>query len=301
MTHAGLDLSNYQGEITPGQLQAIKAAGVEFAYVLATDGGGASGYQNPDAPQQAAALRSIGVKVGFYHFYRPAVPTFEQVTAFLIFIGTMGGSDLPTMLDSETPDAAGWDALANGMMQFALQLEAENNHARNALTGFYVNTNFYDNLPGFPWGRVVWFAEPSAKLPTKPCWIWQIAPRPEAGFSNVDPDVFVGTDAQWAQFTASPVPTAPSQPIPASPTNVGEEEVNVQAFEFVTDSNGNASPISPVPVNNIVNVIVVDVDPAVAHAYVQVPRFVGITSDNNLIFQGGAGNATYGARIYTTA
>ena len=61
MSHLGRDFSSYQGDLTDDDV-----AGIEFAYVNATEG---ASYKNPYAIQQVAKLRQHGLAVGYYHFW----------------------------------------------------------------------------------------------------------------------------------------------------------------------------------------------------------------------------------------
>ena len=216
MSHKGVDLASYQGNITSQELEALRAAGVEFAYVKFTQG---TDYINPFAAQQVKALRSAGIHVGGYHFLDVTKSIGEEAQYFVAAASALGGSDLPLALDSEEPAGAGWQDLASKMVAFAMQIENEPLVVRSPLSAFYVNLNFYENLAphGFPWGRLVWLADPNPGAPHRPCLILQSAPRPEAGFSSIDPDVFLGSEAQWAAFVApnqAPSPAPAPKPVP---------------------------------------------------------------------------------------
>lgn len=205
MTHYGRDYSSFQGNLTPAD-----CAGIDFGYVKLTQG---DEYKNPDAPQQIAMLRSQGVLVGYYHFFDPSALVGDQLHNFATMASACGVSPLPLALDSETQDTAGWPDLASKMMDFATGVEGWTNWVPNPRSLLYVNLNFYDNLQGFPWGRWVWLADPSAGAPHKPCLILQGAPRPVSSTDtkNVDPDTFMGSEADWATFTRATVP-APKLP-----------------------------------------------------------------------------------------
>ena len=241
MTHLGVDLSSFQGTISPAQLAALKAAGVDFAFVKATQGGGTNGYTNPDAPQQVKALRSVGIHVGLYHYVTVNDTVSDQVQHFLPFAQALGGSDLPLALDCETHDPAGWTSLAWKMVAIAMQVEAEPTVVRCPKAMFYVDLNFYENLPGFPWGRLVWLADPNPGAPHKPCLVLQSAPRPEGGFTSIDPDTFLGTEGDWNAFItsgAAPGPTPAPTPTPPAPkptpTPVTNKEFDVATLPNIT-------------------------------------------------------------------
>lgn len=211
MTYYGRDFSSFQGHLTPED-----CAGIQFAYVKATQG---ASYINPDAPQQVGALRAAGVKVGLYHFVTIGDSVGDQLHNFATYAASLGGSQLPLAQDSETVDPAGWGALATIMMDIAISVEGWGEPVPNTKSVIYVNLSFYESLPGFPWGRPVWLADPNPGAPHRPCLILQGAPRPvsSADLKVTDPDTFLGTDAQWAAFLGESAPApAPVQP-PAGP------------------------------------------------------------------------------------
>ena len=208
MSHLGRDFSSFQGNLTPADCE-----GIQFAYVKATQG---ASYINPFAPQQVRALRAAGVKVGLYHFVTIADSIGDQLHNFATYAQALGGSQLPPALDCETPDPAGWAALAVLITRFAVGVEGWGEPVPNTQSVIYVNLSFYESLPGFPWGRSVWLADPNPGAPHKPCLILQGAPRPVSGADpkSVDPDTFMGTEAQWAAFIGAAAPAPAPGPVP---------------------------------------------------------------------------------------
>jgi GH25 family lysozyme M1 (1,4-beta-N-acetylmuramidase) len=61
----GIDVSNHQPRV---DWPRVRRAGIQFAYVKATEG---VGYVDPLAGAHAAGARSVGMARGFYHFARP--------------------------------------------------------------------------------------------------------------------------------------------------------------------------------------------------------------------------------------
>ena len=216
MTRVGKDFSSYQGNLTPAA-----CAGLDFAYVKATEGGS---YQNPDAQQQASTLRAAGVEVGFYHFFDIGTPVLDQLHSFQLMVAALGGTNLPPAIDVEQNDPSGWTDLASQVMQFATNVEGWTYPTPHPRTLLYVNQTFYDGLAtaGFPWGRWVWLAYPGA-APSRPCLIWQ-----NGQTGGIDTDVFMGSDADWAEFLGqasppSPLPAPVPAPLPAPPTTEENE------------------------------------------------------------------------------
>ena len=209
MSHLGRDFSSYQGNLTDAD-----CAGIEFAFVKATEG---ADYKNPYAPQQCAALRAAGVHVGYYHFFQPGVNVLDQLDNFHKMISALGPTKLPFALDNEVADGAGWPDLASKAMGFIQAVESWQLYVPNPRSISYVNVSFYKALPGFPWGRWVWLADPNPGSPHEPCLILQSAPRPVSGadLKVVDPDTFLGSEADWAAFTGS-VPQPAPTPLPTN-------------------------------------------------------------------------------------
>ena len=295
MSHNGVDLASYQGNITAQELEALRAAGIEYAYVKATQG---TDYINPFAAQQVKALRSAGIHVGLYHFLDITKSMGEEAQYFVAAAASLGGSDLPLALDSEEPDGAGWQDLASKMVAFAMQVENEPLIVRSPLSVFYVNMNFSDNLTplGFPWGRLVWLADPNPGAPHRSCLILQSAPRPEAGFSSIDPDVFLGSDAQWAAFVTSgmapnptPVPQPPKPiptpaPVPAPAPAPQPQEFDVSTLPTLTNgSKGDVVKSVQALLNGKFNQVGVKVDgdygPVTAAAVEAVQHYLGLKVD----------------------
>lgn len=90
----GIDIARYQGEI---DWQAVRAAGVRFAYVKATEGGD---YVDPKFQDNWRAAKAAGVPVGAYHFVFWCRPAHEQAAWFRQHIPN-DPTALPPVLDLE--------------------------------------------------------------------------------------------------------------------------------------------------------------------------------------------------------
>ncbi len=211
MSHLGRDYSSFQGNLSDADCE-----GIDFAYVKLTQGGS---YQNPDAVQQVAKLRSHGVATGFYHFVTVTDLVGDQLHNFAMMAIALGGSQLPPALDIETTDPAGWAALAARIVNFAIGVEGWNEPVPNSESLLYANLNFARNLAGFPWGRSVWLADPNPGAPHVPCLVLQGAPRPvsSSDLKVIDPDTFMGNDLQWLHFVGYQAPKPAPAPAPPAP------------------------------------------------------------------------------------
>jgi GH25 family lysozyme M1 (1,4-beta-N-acetylmuramidase) len=100
---AGVDVSSYQG---PVDWKAVKAGGVTFAYIRASEQA-----HTPDAtfPTNDAGARAQGFLVGAYHRAKPdASPGASQADYFIDHADVRAdGHTLPPVLDMESP-RSGW-------------------------------------------------------------------------------------------------------------------------------------------------------------------------------------------------
>lgn len=297
MTHLGRDYSSYQGNLTDAD-----AEGIDFAFVKITEG---DEYKNPYAPQQVKMLRSHNVEVGYYHFFTPSALVGDQLHNCATMASALGVTNLPIAIDSETADATGWPNLATHMMDFATGVEGWTNWVPNPRSMLYVDIEFYDALPGFPWGRWVWLADPNPGAPHRPCLVLQGAPRAVSGTDPkvIDPDTFMGSEADWAAFTRqATLLTVTPTPILLQGRNVME----TPAFELPSplDETGHGwytpamlGVAGLTDVNQIDAIIWVDRPPDVVGGYDKLPDSWGITEKNQLVINNGTPGVRYGCKI----
>ena len=99
----GIDVSNWQGAI---DWQKVKAAGVQFAFIKASQG---IDFHDRFFAANIEAGRRLGIACGAYHFFEPTQPAQSQAENFLSMQSALEKGDLPPVLDVETP--AKWSAL----------------------------------------------------------------------------------------------------------------------------------------------------------------------------------------------
>jgi len=90
----GIDVSHYQGAIDWGR---VKAAGIQFAYLKATDG---ISYVDPTFLRNSGNCETLGIPWGAYHFFRPDQDPSSQAIHFLETLAALSPS-LPSALDLE--------------------------------------------------------------------------------------------------------------------------------------------------------------------------------------------------------
>ena len=104
----GIDVSHYQGEI---DWEAMKAQGVEFAYIKATEG---SSHADECYASNMEQAQKAGIAAGAYHFFSFDSPAVTQAEHFIAITGEHPGNLIPTIdiefygnKESDPPEAEG--------------------------------------------------------------------------------------------------------------------------------------------------------------------------------------------------
>ena len=94
----GIDVSHHQGAIN---WDTLKASGVDFAYIKATEG---IDYIDPAFEKNWQRAKAAGIPAGAYHMFRPEDTAVEQASNFIRALESVGysASDLPPVLDIES-------------------------------------------------------------------------------------------------------------------------------------------------------------------------------------------------------
>ncbi|MFA5965387.1 MAG: GH25 family lysozyme [Sphingomonas sp.] len=90
----GIDVSHYQGRI---RWSLLPNAGVDFAYIKATEGGD---YRDPTFADNWAGAKAVGIERGAYHFFNRCRPGAEQAANFIHVVPRERGA-LPPAIDLE--------------------------------------------------------------------------------------------------------------------------------------------------------------------------------------------------------
>lgn len=186
----GIDVSHFQGVI---QWARVKAAGIGFAFIKATDG---TGFVDPQLDENTSKCAFYGIPFGLYHFFRPSADPTAQAQFFLKNCKCTSVAQLPPALDLElgplvTSQAAAWldvvdEALGREPIVYTAPAFAAQYLAFGPPIGVYP----------------LWLAEytdaPEPKLPTAwASWdFWQHTPSGQVdGVPNaVDLDWFHGSE-----------------------------------------------------------------------------------------------------------
>lgn len=160
-----IDVSAYQhpnGE--PINWHEVAGAGIRAVMIKATEG---LGYVNPWVGRDSHGARAAGLHVGFYHFAQPSHSTPAEQAAFCLKHITGLPRDIGVALDDEVTAGMSWVDKSEWDQQFI------DNLAGVANRQLYSNLNFLDNLPGAPWGHLLWLAQYGVSAPRRHCWAWQ--------------------------------------------------------------------------------------------------------------------------------
>lgn len=220
----GLDASSWQHPHGAGvDWHAAAAAGQSFAFIKATEGTGpANRYYEADI----AEARAAGMLVGSYHKARPAMDPAQQAHAFADRLQSVGGPQLPPVLDLETDEGLDARQLADWTQVFLDTLAHRTGRTPILYTYRYFWIDRMANTPRFA-EYPLWLAEYGVSEPTLPViggwdqWLfWQRSETGEVpGFADdVDLNVFAGTRADLDAWLGpvEPVPEPAPAPEPAS-------------------------------------------------------------------------------------
>lgn len=218
----GVDSSNWQHPHGAHvDWSSAADSGPSFAFIKATEGTGpANRYYESDVRDARAA----GMAVGSYHMARPATDPLVQARAFAARVQSVGGPQLPPVLDIETDEGLSPDELVGWTRAF---LE-ETRHLTGRTPILYTYPDFWktetDNSTAFT-EYPLWLAEYDTAEPTRPLpggwseWLfWQRAEDGAVpGFADdVDLNVFAGSrgdlGAWMGPVTPGAVPPPPPEP-----------------------------------------------------------------------------------------
>jgi GH25 family lysozyme M1 (1,4-beta-N-acetylmuramidase) len=212
----GIDVSHYQGTIDWAK---VKAAGVRFVYMKATE---STGYVDPMLKTYVAGARGVGLPIGFYHFARPNADATAQADFFVNTIKSVAGDygDLIPVLDLEEPADGSGDInqivkWASDFITHVQQLTGK--QVMMYTGGWFVNQynglhNAFSSLP-------LWMSAYRNTAPSDcggwTSWtVWQYSDKGTVdGISgNVDVNVAVSLDAILAKPALSVINATVSHP-----------------------------------------------------------------------------------------
>ncbi|HJZ90752.1 MAG TPA: glycoside hydrolase family 25 protein [Gemmataceae bacterium] len=126
----GIDISHWQGSIN---WTSVKNSGKKFAFAKATEG---TTYTDPTFATNWAAMKSVGLVRGAYHFGHPGSDPIAQANRFCDVVRPTSG-DLQMTLDLEVTDNRTPSQVRSWVVSFINQIKARTGRPGIIYTGFY--------------------------------------------------------------------------------------------------------------------------------------------------------------------
>ncbi|HUS31544.1 MAG TPA: GH25 family lysozyme [Kofleriaceae bacterium] len=213
----GIDVSYYQGVI---DWSAVKASGIEFAFVRLSDG---AVFRDPKFDVNWQGAKSAGVIRGAYQFFRPGQNVDTQADMMINAIGTYQPGDLPPVIDVEAAGGLSPSTVATRVKQWVTKVKGALGVDPIVYTGKYF---WRDQVGGERAlaSNALWIAQYTSLCPDIPTpwtrWtFWQHSDRGSVpGIrEKVDLNKFNGTLADLASFAGgggTPPPSFNQAPLP---------------------------------------------------------------------------------------
>lgn len=201
----GIDVSSHQPNVN---WNTVKASGVTFAYIKATEG---TGYISPDFSSQYTGATKVGLIRGSYHFARPDVSSGSVQAQYFVKHGggwSADGITLPGALDIEyNPYGAECYGLSHAaMVNWVKDFSNEYHSLTKRYPVIYTTTDWWTTCTGnsaaFGTNNPLWIAHPGSSIGTLPAG-WKFTTFWQYAFSGPNPgdqDYFNGSEANLKKF-----------------------------------------------------------------------------------------------------
>jgi lysozyme len=199
----GIDVSYYQGDI---DWPTVRASGVTFAYIKATEGGD---YLDSKFRQNWIAAQAAGLRRGAYHFYYLCRPVRDQIAWFEQHV-PRDPDALPPAIDMEWVPTSKTCPIRPSRAKIIADLQLflehlERHYGKRPV--IYATASFHhDILEGafidYPfWLRAI-DGPPGQRYAFRPWHFWQYSARGTIPGvrGHIDKNAFAGTHAEWAAF-----------------------------------------------------------------------------------------------------
>ena len=202
---SGVDVSgNNHMSLRGIDWNAVKSDGQSYAFVKATEG---STFVNTKFVPDSTAAAAAGLKVGAYHYARPAGDAKKQAAHFASQIALVPTQTLPPVLDIEVDEGLNADQLADWIDTFMTEVESLTGRKPMLYTYKYFwmgemgNTTRFSEYP-------LWLAayqdtapEPVGGWDKLAFWQRSGSGRVAGIETDVDLNLFNGTEAQLESFS----------------------------------------------------------------------------------------------------
>ena len=216
----GIDVSSHQHS-TSVDWSAVKADGVKFAFVKATEG---RTYTNPYYAGDWAGTAANGIYHGAYHFARPSIGSAgAQASWFASKAGSMtAAGTLPPVLDLEVTGGLSVSSLRTWTKNWLTKVESLTGRTPMIYVSPYFWKTYMGNSTAFT-RYPLWVAHYNVVSPTVPggwpTWtFWQGNSSGQvAGISgNVDMNAYNGSLSQLATLARTSVASTPTTTDPTT-------------------------------------------------------------------------------------
>lgn len=172
----GIDVSHYQGNIDWDAV--VKNANISYVYIKATEG---SNFVDNTYVYNLSEARRVGLSVGSYHFYRPAISPTEQLENMKRNI-PRDEQDLVPMIDIESRGSVSDDRFVKDLADFCRMVERY--YGRKPL--LYTYQNFYNRhlvgqLRGYHWMMAKYTDDPPKLTDNVDYMMWQYTAKGQIG------------------------------------------------------------------------------------------------------------------------
>lgn len=206
VTYEGIDVSHYQGTV---DWQAVRAAGITFAFAKATGG---RDDVDPEFAANWQGMKDAGIARGAYHFFYPKIDAVAQAEHFIDTV-TLEPGDLPPMIDIEKSEAMDSETIDQDVARW-LEIVARHYGVRPIL---YSDKRFIETYlaSGFE-QHPLWLAEYENESPDPSTWSpwshWTLWQYTQSGTvdgvtGEVDRDRYQGSEQGWQTLLLPTEPT----------------------------------------------------------------------------------------------
>ncbi len=192
----GIDISRYQGKI---DFQKVKAAGISFIFIRATDG---ITYQDANYETNVSLARATDITVGAYHFYETNDDPIAQLGNFTQTVILKPG-DLPPVVDIERLHNQDNVDLSENIKTFLKGLEIHYGVRPIIYTGLRFSNKYLTGFGNYP----LWLAEYGRHEPTLPTgwdkwtfWQWSQSYHILGIEKTVDANRFFGDKSSFTKL-----------------------------------------------------------------------------------------------------
>lgn len=212
----GIDVSNHQGVI---DWPKVRAGGVRFAYIKATEGGD---FRDKSFARNWQDSAGAGIPRGAYHFFTACKPGTEQARNFIAAVPRESIA-LPPVVDVEHDGPCRDGALVGDLVGEIERFMTDVQSHYGVRPLVYTTAEFHDaNLKGKLASAQFWIRSLVVEPPFRKAeWrIWQYHNRGiRLGVEGpVDLNVFRGSETEFRTFAASSVVSdRNSQAVPSAP------------------------------------------------------------------------------------